>query len=278
MKYKVNAIRIILAVIFVNAVGFALKYFELNTFLILLGFRFHLSAVLPLLVVMKLEHLELVKESLLHPQYKNLFRLLSIILVMTILSFTALYITGKLEIGDPEYFYEFGLSSIADFPVYLIWNSFQLFFLYQFLVIINKNFVSGFIPTFLVALSIFIYEFIPLNKFIFDFEGISSFVLLALTAAVVIKYFKNVYLFVILFFSIKWSSILAFGTSSSILVNIFLAARYDQWEGFFTIDKDISHFAQPVYFLLVLIVMSIIALMTGRKAIKQNNKSRILLF
>ena len=34
---------------------------------------------------------------------------------------------------NPEYFYEFGLSSIADFPVYLIWNSFQLFFLYQFL-------------------------------------------------------------------------------------------------------------------------------------------------
>jgi len=138
LKYKVNAIRIVLAVIVVNAVGYTLKYLELDTFIILLGFRFHLSAVLPLLAVMKLEHLNLVKESLLHPQFKNLFKLSGIILLVTILFFSVLYIIRKIDIGDPEYFYEFGLSSIADFPIYLIWNSFQLIFLYHFFVIINK--------------------------------------------------------------------------------------------------------------------------------------------
>lgn len=268
MKYKVKASRIVLAVVVVNAVGYALKYFELDTFIILIGFRFHLSAVLPLLAVMKLEHLNLFKESLLHPQFKNLFKLLGVILSVIILFFTVLYVTGKMEIGDPEYFYEFGLSSIADFPIYLIWNCFQLFFLYHFLLIVSKSFTSGFVPTLLVSILIFVFEFIPLTKLFFDYESIASFILLELTAAVIIKYFNNIYLLVVLLFSTIWVSVLAFGTSSSILINIFFAARYNQWEGFFTIDKDVTHFAQPVYYFLVLITMLLISLTSWRKAAK----------
>jgi hypothetical protein len=177
-----------------------------------------------------------------------------------------LFLTNKVEIGDPEYFYEFGLSSIVDFPIYLIWSSIQLILLYLFFLIIHKSFKNSFFIILMSAILIFAYEFIPLRKMIFNYESIAAFLLLCLILTVTIKFLNNIYLFVLLLFSIIWFSLLAFGTSSSTLVNLFFAANYNSWEGFLTVDKIVSDFIIPINFFLLLFSLLILSLVTKRKS------------
>ena len=265
MEYKVSTVRFLLAILLVNAIGFALKYFELDTFIILLGFRFHLGAVIPLLVVIKKDHISLMKDSLLHPSFKHVGRVILTLLFTNGLFLLVLFLTNKVEIGDPEYFYEFGLSSIADYPIYLIWNSMHLILLYLFFLIIHKSFKNSFFIMLMSAILIFAYEFIPLRKMIFNYESIAAFLLLCLILTVTVKFLNNIYLFVLLLFSIIWFSLLAFGTSSSTLVNLFFAANYNSWEGFLTVDKIVSDFVIPINIFLILVSLIILSLLTKRK-------------
>ncbi len=265
MEYKIGSVRLLLAIVIVNAIGFALKYFELDTFIILLGFRFHLSAVLPLLVVIKREHLSLIKDSFLHPHFVHIGRVILIFIFTTLLFLAALFFTNEIEVGDPEYFYEFGLSSVADYPVYLLWNSIQLIMLYLFLSIIKENFKGNFFLLLIIPIVLFLYEFIPVKKIILDYESIAAFFLICLIVAVIIKFFNNVYLFVTLIFSIIWFSILAFGSMSYSLINLLFAANYNSWEGFFTVDKSISYFIISSNYLLILLSLFIILLVNKRK-------------
>jgi hypothetical protein len=266
LEYKVSTVRFLLALVLVNAIGFALKYFELDTFIILLGFRFHLGAVIPLLIVIKKEHLSLMKDSLLHPSFKHVGRVILTFLFTNLLFLSVLFLTNKVEIGDPEYFYEFGLSSIADYPIYLIWNSIQLILLYLFFSIIHKSFKNSFFIIIVSAILIFAYEFIPLRKMIFQYESIAAFILLCLILTVTIKFLNNVYIFVLLLFSTIWFGLLSFGTSSSTLVNLFFAANYNSWEGFLTVDKIVSDFIIPINFFLILVTLIILSLATKRKS------------
>ena len=266
MEYKVSTIRFLLALILVNAIGFALKYYELDIFIILLGFRFHLSAVIPLLVVIKKEHISLVKDSFLHPPFTHFGRVILTFLFTNLLFLSVLFLTNKFEIGDPEYFYEFGLSAIADYPIYLVWNSIQLILLYLFFLIIQKSFKNSFFIILLSAILIFAYEFIPLKKMIFNYESIAAFLLLCLTIAVTIKFLNNVYVFVLMLFSIIWFSLLAFGISSATLVKLFFAANYNSWEGFLAVDKIVSDFIIPINFFLILISLLILSFLTKRKS------------
>lgn len=266
MEYKVSTARIFLAVFLVEAVGFALKYFELNTHVILLGFRFHVAAIIPFLTLIKKNHFNLFKESFIKPQFVRIVRIILTFIFTNILFISILLLFKKIEIGDPEYFYEFGLSSIVDYPIYLVWNSIQLMLLYFFFLIIQKSFKHSFIIILLVSILLFVYEFIPIKKFILDYLTIGSFLFMALIIAVMLKYFDNIYLFIIIVFSTIWVSALAFGTSSSTLVNIFFAANYDVWDGFLTVDKTISDFIIPVNFLLILLSLFILALVSKRKS------------
>ena len=267
MDYKVSFTRFVLAVILVNVIGFGLKYFESDTFIILLGFRFHLSSVLPLLLVVKKEHLSLIKNSFLHPVFTDIGKVILTFLLATIVFLSLLYFTDRIEIGDPDYFYEFGLSSIVDYPIYLIWNSIQLIFLYFFFMIIFKSFKNNFIAILILAILIFTYEIFPAKNLSFNYQIIAAFILLCIILSVSIKFFNNVYLFVVLPFSIIWFSLLAFGTYSSVLVNLFFAARYKEWEGFFTINKAIMGFVIPANYLLILISLLILSLARKRKLI-----------
>ena len=266
MEYKVSSGRLLLAVILVNAVGFALKYFELDTFIILLGFRFHLGAVLPLLVVIKAEHLSLIKEAFLHPPLINFGKVILTFFLTALLFLSVLFLINKIEIGDPEYFYEFGLSSIVDYPIYLIWNSIQFIFLFFFFSLVNKSFKISFIVILVSSILIFAYEFIPIKKMIFNFENIAAFLLLCIILTLTIKFFNNIYLFIVLIFSTLWFSLLAFGTSSSVLVNLFFAARYTEWEGFFAADINISGFLIPASYFLILLSLLALLLIGKRKS------------
>lgn len=267
MEHKVSPTRIILTILLVNAIGFALKYFELDTFVLILGFRFHLSAVLPFLAVINKEYISLIKPAFLEPKFTKVGKVIFTILFVTITFLVVLFLTKKIEIGDPEYFYEFGLSSLVDFPIYLVWNSFQLILLYLFFLIIQKSIKYNFLIFLLVSILILAYEFIPLKKIILDYTSITALVLMCLIIALIFKFFNNIYLIVIIVFSIIWFSILTFGSSSSTLINIFFAAKYDSWEGFVAAEKTISQNAIPVYYLLILLSLFILSFIGRGKSI-----------
>ena len=109
---NINIWRLISAIIIVNASGLTLRYFNLNPYMIIMGFRFHLCLALPLLIILNPNFIHYVKISFLKPKsIKPLFPLCLIILPL-LMEAGGLYYLQKIDVGDPEYFYEFGISSI----------------------------------------------------------------------------------------------------------------------------------------------------------------------
>lgn len=253
-----NFSRLASAVLIVDAVGFVLKYFALDTFLIFFGFRFHLALVLPFIVVFNKDLLSNLKQSFSNPEYKKLGRLFLFFLAINVLFISVLLLFDKIEVGDPEYFYEFGISSIIDFPVYLIWNAFQLIIFFSFLKSVFLSFQKNYFVLTFTVIFLFIYEFIPLQNFSIDYNAAASFIIMSFIVSLLINSFNNIYFFVFIIFSLLWINILAFGSSSQVLINILFAANYDLWEGFFTVENIFSKFILPVNLFLFLVGLLIL--------------------
>lgn len=258
MNLKLSFSRLAAAVLIVDAVGFVLKYFGLDTYLILFGFRFHLALVLPFIIVLKKEQLSNLKQSFTNPEYKKFGSVFLLFFTINVLIISVLLLLGKIEVGDPEYFYEFGISSIVDYPVYLIWNAFQLIILFSFLKSVSLSFQKNYFVLVFTVILIFIYEFILLQNFSIDYSAAASFIIMSFIVSLVVISFNNIYLFVFIIFSLLWINILAFGSSSQVLINLLFAANYDLWEGFFTVEKIFSKFIIPFNLFLFLIGLLIL--------------------
>lgn len=258
MNSKLSYLQLAAAVLIVDAVGFVLKYFALDTFLIFFGFRFHLALVLPFIVVFKKDLLSNFKQSFSNPKYKKFGRLFLLFLTVNVLFISTLLLLGKIEVGDPEYFYEFGISSIIDFPVYLIWNSFQLIIFFSFLKSVSLSFQKNNFVLMFTVIFLFIYEFIPLQNFSVDYSAAASFIIMSFVVSLLINSFNNIYIFVFIIFSLLWINLLAFGSSSQVLINLLFAANYDSWEGFFSVKNIFSKFILSVNLFLFLIGLLIL--------------------
>jgi hypothetical protein len=252
--------RMVISLIILNAAGILLRVFNLDTYFILVGFRFHISFILPFLVIFQKDQLHFIKKLFVDPQHKRTVLPLLWILLPLIIVAGVLFFLKKIEIGDPDYFYEFGLSSIVDYPIYLIWNFPQVFCLFIFLAlsatISRKNFLL--IPA--ISFFLFAFEFIPLNIKSIDYYGITSLLLISLTIGLLIKYFQNIYWFTIVVFSIFWLHFLAFGSSSEEIIHLLFASQYSNWDGFLEVKKTFAVFILPaqlgIMFLIVLISSS----------------------
>ncbi len=240
MKYRPGIFKIILAVILVNTAGFILRYFNLDTYIIIIGFRFHLSLILPFFIVFKEDYLKEIKQLFVNPEYNKTLSPLTWIAAPLVIIGIIFYLFKILKLGDPEYFYELGLSSIFDYPVYLIWNAPQLLLFFFFLYFSTYKVKAKFFLTFLLIVLLFTYEFIPLEKGKFLYLNSINFLLTALIISLILQFYLNIYWFVIIVFTILWSNILSFGSGSSNLIHLFLAAHYISWEGFFEITKNWS--------------------------------------
>ena len=161
-----------------------------------------------------------------------------------------LFLLKKIELGDPEYFYEFGFSSIADFPVYLIWNSLQLISFFLFLIYFSSFSKFKFSFIVLIIIFLFAYEFIPLGKESINYYSLASLFMAALITGILIKHFQNIYWLTVFSFSVLWINFLLFGSKSEIIIHLLFASQYNAWEGFFTISKNFNAFLLPAHFLL----------------------------
>jgi hypothetical protein len=98
------------------------------------------------------------------------------------------------------------------------------------------------------------------NKTKINYFDIFSLVFILTSAVLIIRYFQNVYWFSIILFTILWSNILAFGSSSQTLIHMLFASKYEIWEGFFDVSKNIQRYLLPAQLgiTLVLIACSVI--------------------
>ena len=253
MYNKLSFKLILFIIISVNALGYFLRYFEFDTYFILLGFRFHISLFLPLIFILKKELRTKIKKIFSDPGYKGKFLPLLWILIPILVISASPFITNIIKEGDPEYFYEFGLSSLFDYPVYLLWNFPQMALFCLFLVSACSGRKNKFLLSFSLTFSLFLFEFLPLRLNagpLLNYSDLSALFLSAIISSILCSFFENIYWFSISVFSLLWSFFLAFGTKAAPIINIFFASRYKSWEGFLACDKDIKNYLIIIYLLL----------------------------
>jgi hypothetical protein len=265
-----NSLIVFFVILIVNAAGFLLRYFQLDTYFILIGFRFHLSLLIPFLIVLKYIDFTFVRELIIHPS-KQRFILILILSFLPLLFIPFdMFLLKEFKVGEQDYFFELGLSSITDYPIYLLWNTPQIFTFFIFMNTVLKTPKYKFVKAFLVIFFLFIYEIIPIEIIVkvstFNFQKINyipfiSFFFISLLGGLFISRIKNIYLFTLVLFTVLWGSILSFGSSSETLVNMLLASQYESWTGFITAGRKQEYvkYFQPAY-LFIIIIFSFIVL------------------
>jgi hypothetical protein len=201
-----------------------------------------------------------VKKIFVNPDYNKTFQPLGWIFLPLILLLGSLFLFKQIEIGDPDYFYEFGLSSIIDYPIYFIWNLPHLLMFVLFLIFLQPAVKYNFLYSFLITFACFIFAFVSFDKIKPDYLDISALVLILASALLIVKYFQNIYWLSIILFTIIWCNILAFGSTSQMLIHMLFASKYQSWDGFFEVSKNIRQYLLPLQsgITLVLIACSVL--------------------
>ncbi|MGE5352373.1 MAG: hypothetical protein ACM3P0_09840 [Acidobacteriota bacterium] len=231
----------VILIILINVCGFLLKLYGLDRHIILLGFRFHISLLIPCILLFRENAFGTIKKSLSDFSVGKFLSAFLFAILPPLLLMGGLYLINGIELSDPDYFYELGLSSIVDYPVYLIWNLPQLIILGLFLNFIMSGKKYKFPLILLVIVSLFAFELIPLGKENFRLTSVLDFLMASLLFSLFFSRINNVYYMTLYIFTFLWSHVLLFGTGIKALVNLLLAKNYDSWEGFFTVTvKSIS--------------------------------------
>jgi len=256
---------LIISLILVNGLGFLLRYYDYDRFVIILGFRFHLSLVLPFIVFLFEKNFTLVKEQLTKVKWKEILQQFLLIFIPSVLLFGIIILIKQGDFSDPEYLYELGFSSIVDLPIYLLWNLPQLLMIGIVVKSITEKFKFSYPIVFLFLLLLFGYEYIPLQK--------EKLIILDL-----IKYAVNILLFSLIFVQQKsiysaassvflslWILVLIIGAKNPDVVQIVLAKNYTEWEGFLEFSKIISNYISIIFSGLMIILFSIYFLLNREK-------------
>jgi hypothetical protein len=213
------------------------------------------------------EQRSVIKQVLLKPEYKGKFIPLLWIIIPLIAIGALFFLTNIFKKGDPEHFFEFGLSSIFDFPIYLFWNFPQLFLFYLFLTSASYGRKNKFLISFLLSFFLFVFEFVPIKTTagpVIDYSGLSALLLSALISSMLITLYENIYWFSVSVFTIFWIYFLAFGSKSPLIINILYAVKYRTWEGFFIPLKEL--FPYMILFYLFLVIMVLVITLPFRRS------------
>lgn len=233
--------------------NFALRFFNLPNYFFFIGFRLYGIILLAGIFLYFLGGKELWMQSILSFSVKKFCRYIFFVFIPPLIIIGSLFILNKIELGDPDYFYELGLSSIVDFPIYFIWNLPQFFILFTLMQTVESSFRLKILPNFILLMFFFSPELLTFPKISFNVFSIISFDLVLLTLTLFIHKKKNPLTFSFYIFTTVWMALLLFGTTSEPLLQTFLAKTYTTWDGFFEINKKFALYILPSYFLLSLI-------------------------
>jgi len=124
-----------------------------------------------------------------------------------------------------------------------------------YLSLISSNFKIKFFPVFLSIIFLFSFEVLPVEIEKINYINLVDLIIAGILAGLFFQFYRNVYWFVILFFSLFWINYLSFGSSSAEIINILFASHYDSWEGFFTADKIFKLYLFSAQMILLIITM-----------------------
>jgi len=260
--------RVLFALVVVNSVIIILRYYNLNTYIIIIGFRCHISFILPFFLLFSPAFFPYIKRSFLNPEYKKALVYLVLVLLPFALESGYLFFTHNIDLGDPDYFYEFGVSSVFDYPVYLLWNFPQIILLFFFLVTVSNVSKFRFIAVFLTVIFLFGSELIPLKQSPIPYLELEILLSCSVIFSILINYYRNVYWFCISLFTMFWLPLLAFGSNSKSLVNLLFASQYKYWEGFFEVSKFFTPYTLSAYFAAALFISIVVFIFRKKTKIK----------
>jgi hypothetical protein len=256
---------IILLLILINGTGLLLKYYNLDRFVIIIGFRFHLSLLLPFLFLITQRKFAFIKQELKRFSVNNFIVHFIFVLIPLIVSAAVLFLCKYAELNDPDYFYEFGISSVVDLPLYFIWNLPQFLMIGLFLKYLTSNKKLNFIIGFAVIFSLFIYEFIPVHKEKFILFPAYNLAAVSILIALIIVKAKNIYSFAVAVFMFIWCNALLYGSENKSLINNLFAKNYSNWEGFLKLSKQIVNYYFVIQAILTIIFFLIYYIVSQRK-------------
>jgi hypothetical protein len=259
---KKTYIPVLLAVLSVNTLGILLRLLELPSYIIIMGFRFHLSLVVPFFFIANKLKISSIKKEFTDPCFKKNYPFLISVIIIPLVVFLAVYFIKYITLADPEYFYEFGLSSVVDFPVYLIWNSIQLIMFYFFIIYLIERVHHSFFFLFSIIILLFAYELIPLTGEEVNITGIADLLITSLLLTLLFIRYRNIYWIVLFSFFMLWIFILLFGTSYLPVIHLIFAAQYFRWEGFFEVN---SSYEQYFYVIYVSLLLAALFLLSAKK-------------
>ena len=229
--------------------------FERDANIIILGFRINIPLLIGSALVIWAEGERYLKEILSWREHNKTGLILFFVLLIYGVITGALMQFTKSKFTEPDYFYELGLSSIIDFPVYLVWNMPILISLAGILGYFRKRLKASYIFGFILLLLILLTEYYP-----FNFKGIvpekqiivPAFILLTLT---IFYKVRNTYLYGGILFSAVWINVILFGTNSATVTKLIIAKNFDKWDGFIILAKEFTDYVQPAAFILITIVL-----------------------
>jgi len=246
-------VKLFLSTIISAGAAVGLQFAGLSPFIIILGFRFHICLVIPGLVFMP-DALDTAFRSA-HYLWRRHIGLFILLLITAGIPF-ALLVPGIASFQKNDNFFELGVSSVIDFPLYFIWNLPQFIMLYYVLKKVTQL-KASFVYVLLFLLIISAPAFIPSTTAV-QVYSIAAAVLVIVMAAMLIYKSANWLEFSLLLFFVIWSAILIYGTQSEMLVKLFLGKNYEYWDGFIEVKGVQAEMLRAAYLVLPFFVVLLI--------------------
>lgn len=242
-----------------NLLFYLCKTLDIEFQLYFLGLRLNLFLLINFLslLILKTKWNELSPFLKLIGKLKNWIKVFLIPILIIILLFITALIFGKIKYLNPEYFFEFEVTSLIDIPIYYTWTLPITFSLSCLMILwIGKiNFFSILKFSFLLTLAFLLFKYNPkqfnlLNNLHMYLLIFSYFIF----QYALFNKFKSILL---LSFSLFWGFypfVILFGSDDSLLLHTFFARGYDKWEGMFNIILPINFSTQYIISISLILI------------------------
>lgn len=262
-------------VLFTNLIIIFSFQFEFIPQVYFLGFRLNLFLLLNLILIFlyyKKISIELLLPFKTFGKIKHWFAALSIPVMISWIVIGAAYIFGEVKISKLKYFYEFGITSLLDFPMYFVWTLpfiFSMIYVW-FITLDTPSYFSKLINSILISLSfsgfyLYNYDKVEIGEYVIYFLLTSSGVLFNYSFY---KWSRSLWATSFSIFMTIFSFVLVFGSSNEFLIRTFFARNYDKWEGFFDFNL-IKNIPPESGLIPLLIILSIIFFNFGRETVNK---------
>lgn len=220
-----------------NIFGYWLISNELDEYIIIAGFRIYVILLIPTssIVLFKLSVFD--KNYFFGELNSGLLKIILSVFGVYAAALIIVFLITETSINEPEYMYEFGATSIIDFPIYFVWNAPNIFCVY----IMGRTFKHkecSILITVLFFLFHFFYKLYPFNFEMTNGHEYAFFLFILLTLIVFAYRLGNVFEYGALIFTTMWLFIYLFGSDSKTLINLLFAKNYDSWEGFIKFNEN----------------------------------------